>query len=392
MNINISRIADVSCRNQYHGYAASSCSQNHFRLIALLALIALVLITGKAIAQDADSTGISVTNTRTNSILPIVMYDSDTGLGLGVKSVFKNYYGHNESCDLLLFGSTKGEQNYAVGLSIPDIESRHGSIYKIAFDFKIEYDKLLESNYFGIGNNTIDNDFQFPLEFFKANMTISHAIHNYLIIGLGVNFYHYSVYNYDLDWHTITDATPGVGQTDLISISAIGRYDTRNSYVNPDRGFNAECTVEQAVKFIYRDWDFSKIAFEFSKYHKVLWRKHILAYRLWLQQIFRDVPYQELSKIGDGWTARGYKAGRFIDKSMALISVEYRFPIYNKLGGVVFFDNGRVWPGLDKFNFKDWHSNAGIGLRLYLENFVARLDLGHSSESTRVFFNFGQVF
>jgi hypothetical protein len=43
-------------------------------------------------------------------------------------------------------------------------------------------------------------------------------------------------------------------------------------------------------------------------------------------------------------------------------------------------------------NLNNWHSDYGAGLRLYLENFVTRLDIGHSSESTRIFLNFGHVF
>jgi len=392
MSINISRIANVICRNQYHGNAAFSCFQIHIKLIALLVVIAIVLIAGKAIATGDDSTGISATNIRTNSILPIVMYDSDIGFGFGVKSVFKNYCRHKESFDLLLFGSTKGEQNYVLCFNIPDSEIRHGTKYPVAVDVELEFDKLLKSNYFGIGNNPENNDFQFPRELTDIDLGLSHALNSQFIIGIGLRYAHYAAYGYDPNWGTITHITPGAGESDLTTASAFGRYDTRDSYINPTGGLKAELTFERAMPFLNNDWNFSKARFEFSEYLQMFYKKHILAYRLWFQQATGDAPYQELSKIGDGWTARGYKAGRFIDKSMALISAEYRFPLYKKLGGVAFFDTGRVWPGLDKFNFKNWHSDIGVGLRLYLENFVARLDIGHSSESTRIFFNFGQVF
>jgi outer membrane translocation and assembly module TamA len=77
---------------------------------------------------------------------------------------------------------------------------------------------------------------------------------------------------------------------------------------------------------------------------------------------------------------------------MALTSMEYRFPIYGKVGGVVFIDSGRVWPGLSEFSLLEWHHDWGLGLRYYLKNFVVRFDAGTSREGTRVFFNFGQVF
>jgi outer membrane protein insertion porin family len=140
------------------------------------------------------------------------------------------------------------------------------------------------------------------------------------------------------------------------------------------------------------DWSYTKGRMEFSIYRRLFHPKHILAFRLWAQHVQGEAPYLELSQIGDGWTARGYKAGRFLDNAMALTSVEYRFPIYRKLGGVLFADAGRVRPDIWKFNFRDWHCNVGWGLRYYLANFVTRFDMGISREGTRIFFNFGHVF
>jgi outer membrane protein insertion porin family len=103
-------------------------------------------------------------------------------------------------------------------------------------------------------------------------------------------------------------------------------------------------------------------------------------------------PYLELSRIGDSWTARGFKADRFLDRAMCLSSIEYRFGLHRKLGGVAFADAGRVWPALRGISLRGWHGDAGGGLRYYLETFVTRLDVGSGPEGTRVFLQFGQVF
>jgi outer membrane protein insertion porin family len=148
---------------------------------------------------------------------------------------------------------------------------------------------------------------------------------------------------------------------------------------------------EFASRFAGGDWDFKKYRLETSAYLSLL-QNHILAARLWAQHVSGAAPYLEMSKIGDSWTARGYKADRFLDKAMALASVEYRYPIYKKLGGVLFTDAGRVWPGMADFGLADWHANWGLGLRYYLADFVTRFDVGISREGTRISFQFGQVF
>ena len=147
----MSRIVKAKIAHSRDSYAAfTRCPYYH---IAIIGLAVILLLAGEnsVFALDQDSTENSETKNKSQSILPIVMYDSDIGLGLGVKGVFKNYGSHQESFDLLFFGSTKGEQNYALCFNIPDSEIRRGTKYPVAVDIALEFDKLLKSNYFGIG-------------------------------------------------------------------------------------------------------------------------------------------------------------------------------------------------------------------------------------------------
>jgi len=92
------------------------------------------------------------------NVFPFVIYNSDFGFGFGGKGIIKNIYSRDESFDLILFGSSKGEQWYAFTFSIPDFELRQGKLYPFSLDFKIEYNKPLNSNFFGFVNNSEDNE------------------------------------------------------------------------------------------------------------------------------------------------------------------------------------------------------------------------------------------
>ena len=328
---------------------------------------------------------------RSFSAFPILTYGSDVGFGLGGKGVLKNQFQRNESFDLILFGSTKGEQWYFLTFALPDVEIRQGKRYALAFDVKLEYDKILRSNFFGFGNDSRDNEWQFPKEFLKLELSLGHAFTAWVIGEAGFRFTHYSVYGFDPAWGTITAATPGAGESNVSAFSVRLRWDTRDSEINPQRGWRLLLAPELATRRLGSDWEFKKYRVESSAYFS-LRDRHILAGRLWLQQLSGVAPYAEWSKIGDSWTARGYKAERFLDRAAALTSVEYRYPLYKKLGGVWFVDAGHVWPGLEDFGFTDWHANWGLGGRYYLTNFVVRFDAGFSNEGTRIFFQFGQVF
>ncbi len=350
-------------------------------------LLFLILFTAfQSPAQDFQP------DSRTFDMFPFIMYDLDTGFGGGAKAVFRNYLKKQESFDFVVFASSKGEQWYAFQYSMPDDELRQGKRYTAAFNIKIEWDKFLKSNFFGIGNNSKDNEYQFPREFFKINPVISHTFLPTLVGELGYQFAYYVIYGYDPEWGTITHQTPGA-QANTVSLIYGGvRLDTRDSQIHPRRGVRIYFRNGFSRPFMGSDWTYTLYRLESSIYHSLFASRHVIAGRLWTQHIQGTAPYQELSMVGDGWTARGYKADRFLDQAMILTSLEYRFPVYRRLGGVLFADAGRVAPGFSSLRPENWHSNWGWGMRYYLTTFVVRFDMGISPEGLRVFFNFGQVF
>ena len=343
-------------------------------------------------AVPTDSlTGTSPQTKAKYNVFPIVMYDSDIGLGLGGKAMIKNRFKRQESLDFTIFASSKGEQWYVFQFSLPDGEWRLRKPYLLAWDFCLEWDKLLKSNFFGIGNNSHNNAFQFPREYFKIQFTLSHAFTPVWIGDVEYRFLHYSVYDYDLSWGTLSPDVPGA-QANNVGLGILRlRYDSRDSQIHPLQGMRWMVSVSRSTRWFGSQWEFQCYRMEWSIYRELL-LGHIIATRCWLQHIDGIAPYPELSKIGGSWTARGYKADRFLDNAMVLTTVEYRFLLVKNLGGVLFADAGRVMPHIRRLTFQHWHTNWGWGLRYYLTNFVVRFDMGISKEGSRIFFNFGQVF
>lgn len=320
------------------------------------------------------------------------MYDSDIGFGLGGKGLLKNHLKRDESFDLILFGSTKGEQWYVFTFSIPDFEIRQGTVYALAVDLKIEYDKILKSNFFGFGNDTEDNDWQFPKEMAKLDITLGRAFTEQIIAEVGLSFEHVSVYDFEDINPFLNPSIPGTGEHFIAYATIKGRWDTRDSQIHPRRGWTLGVNSDFASEALGSDHTFQRYRLEINRYFPVFVSGYILAVRGWVQHVEGTPPYYEQSAIGGGWTARGFKADRFLDRAMLLTSVEYRFPIRWRIGGVLFADAGRVYSGLQKASLRDWKANWGAGLRYYLQNFVVRFDVGISNEGERIFINFGHVF
>lgn len=325
------------------------------------------------------------------SFFPIAMYDSDIGFGFGGKGIIKNLLHRNESLDLILFGSTEGEIWCVSTVSFPDPGLRHRTRYPLAVDLKLEYDRILKSNFFGFGNATRDNDKQFPMKFIKAELTAGHGFTEHLIAEIGLRYNHCRVYEYEGN-PLMVPGVPGIDDHLTSYLTARFRWDTRDDNNHPRRGWNLGLSADFASRSLAGDYAFQRYRGEINHYLTLFNPGHILALRLWLQHIQGIAPYYEQSIIGGAATARGYKAQRFIDQAMSLASVEYRFIIFKRLGGVLFTDAGRVFPGLDDFDVSAWKLSYGGGLRYYVSGFVVRFDLGFSNEGMRIFFNFGHVF
>lgn len=79
-----------------------------------------------------------------------------------------------------------------------------------------------------------------------------------------------------------------------------------------------------------------------------------------------------------------YSSRPFGGNKMALLNVEYRFPITDMLRGLIFFDAGQAWDDnewpWDKFKPR---KSIGVGLRIDLLGALARLEYGYALDEAR---------
>ena len=59
-----------------------------------------------------------------------------------------------------------------------------------------------------------------------------------------------------------------------------------------------------------------------------------------------------------------------------LLNLELRLPIANKLGGVVFSDNGNVYRRVEVIELLNWRYNFGVGIRYETPIGPVRVDYG----------------
>ncbi len=336
------------------------------------------------------------------SVLPIAMYDTDTGLGYGAKAYVRNIFRANESLDLLFFHSTRGERWYKLEISLPDKEVRQRRKYFLAADLKFEYDKLFKARFFGIGPETsLDSQEIYTKLPIEAALALTHPFSRNLNAQLGLRG-KYTEYT-SLGESPLLDAAIaefGAERAYLNPFASV-RWDSRDSVVDPGRGFCYQQDLEMFNHFGFLPGivgpsgteSFFRHSATATWYTQLWYPKTVLALRaLGIYQNDEKGWIHSLVPLGGGWTLRGAPFERYLDNTAVCANAEIRFPLIWGLGGVVGFDIGQIADTPRELNKSNWVYNPVAGLRYKLSNFICRLDLGFGKDYLGIYFNFGHVY
>jgi outer membrane protein assembly factor BamA len=190
-------------------------------------------------------------------------------------------------------------------------------------------------------------------------------------------------------------------------------YDTRDFEPDPTKGYYFEIANEYSSKYIGSQYNFNKLFLQARAYHKLPFGKRtVLAGRFGVGNIFgSNAPFFEfqdqwspegsINSLGGKQSLRGYRANRFLARSLWFTNVELRYRIAEaKLGkqrfsfGVApFFDAGTVRDVWRNLNFKNIRYSYGLGARIaWNQSTIISFDYGISKEDKLFYIGIGQAF
>ncbi len=332
------------------------------------------------------------------SAFPILMYDQDIGFGYGGKVKAVNLFRRDESLDLVLFNSTEGESWGLFTFAIPDFEIRQGRVYGLSFDLRAEYDRYRSYGFYGTGERSSEADLS-PSATEKTTLqaTLGRGLSRRFVVEVSAAVRRMKTYDVE-EGTRFAGLLRSEGDRTYPILTAAVRFDTSDSQIHPRRGVRALFQGDYAAgKKGPGGARFVRFTADLRSYLRVFGERDVFAARLLAQGVSGpEIPLWELSTLGGGSTQsamRGFALNRFMDRAKLLACVEYRFPIWKRIGGNLFGEAGAVGPGRREiFPPGRLEADAGWGLRYYLANFVVRFDMGFSRDGAGVYFNFGHLF
>lgn len=177
------------------------------------------------------------------------------------------------------------------------------------------------------------------------------------------------------------------------SATLIVNWDTRDVLFYPTRGSAVWLNVGRALGVPGATHQFTRVQLDARRYQS-LGAGHVFAVQGLGVVTSGNVPVDNLPALGGASLLRGYFAGRFRDKSAAVLQGEYRTPMWRRVGAVAFAGAGTVAPSVDDLRLDDARAAWGLGLRLSLndDRLNLRVDRGFGSGSRGIYITAGEAF
>jgi outer membrane protein assembly complex protein YaeT len=187
------------------------------------------------------------------------------------------------------------------------------------------------------------------------------------------------------------DPRDGVDEGTLSAVAFDVGRNTTDNLLDSRTGWALNGHFEQAGSFLWGTYDYRLVSAE-ARHYLPIGRQFVVANRLRgatidpAEEDPANVPFRKRFFIGGASSIRGWgrlevsplsgfglPIGGF---SMIDGSTEARFPVWGKLGGVLFLDYGNVWAEAWDFDFRDLRYAVGPGLRYATPIGPVRFDVG----------------
>jgi hypothetical protein len=162
------------------------------------------------------------------------------------------------------------------------------------------------------------------------------------------------------------------GPYNNVGLSVDLLWESRDNPVNATHGYYATATYRAFPRWLGSSYDWQSLYVDGRAYFG-LPRPNVLALWAYGWFSFGNTPYLNLPSIGsdpDARSGRGYIEGRHVGKSVLYAEAEYRFQIWDFVGGVVGVNvhsaSQAQVPGEPKNapRFQYWYPAATVGLRV----------------------------
>jgi len=333
-------------------------------------------------------------------IFPILQFGGGDGFGGGLAFRAKDMFGsgYNLTLDYTIFSDL--DQRAGLRISSPTYYLADRPFH---YRFQARFRDKTDARFYGLGADSLEeNRSEYAYDRVRAGLEFDYEPLPGLTISSPFQILtDRATPDEDLDHPSVEQTFPLnqlVALNERVTFAIFGlqvAHDTRDAEINATRG---GYRMVRFLRFQGLDsgrFNFNEIELDVRHYFKLWTPEHILALRNnWVFQQATGaggVPFNLRAELDVNSPLRGFPTGRFRDAASVLFNFEYRYPIWDHLQGTLFVDTGKVFNGIEGFNFNDWRYSVGGGLRIFFKDFfIFRAQVGYGGEGAVFVFKVGE--
>ena len=325
--------------------------------------------------------------------LPVVFFLPETGLGYGGIGIgtfrFKGESAASRPSTVQLAVTLTSKNQFLLFAPF----ELYSDSEKWRFIGELGYYKFIY-NFFGKGIASNQDDLEiYEVKFPRVRLKVLREVLPNISVGLAYEFDNYSRPAFEEGGILASEAFEGTDGGTISNLGVTAFYDSRDNIFFPTKGFFVQANAFSTINFLGASFSYNKWSLDSSYYQKIKGRK-ILAANLFLANNGSGAPFFDLNYVGSK-RSRGFDDRRFLDNAELSFALEYRFPIYKRVEGVVFGSTGTVAPDIGSVFSSAYKNAAGGGLRYTInkkEGTRIRVDYGITNEGGNFYFTINEAF
>ena len=341
----------------------------------------------------------------TFAVVPGPFYNPSLGLGLNVIPMMMFHPSKRDTVSppsLVLLNGL-----YAIKPPFEDAGSRQSGVISAATRLYLDEDRWrivglaayvnLFQEFYGVGGtaNYSDPQFNYRLEQIAAIAQVyRQVIWKGFYVGALVGLIAFHTKTKDPEDEATLEAI-GSGPDWRVqpNVGVLSQYDSRDNKYYPTRGINFNLRVNGSFK---SEEQYLLMAPGFNQYFSLLDKARlVLAYRVFGQFGFGNLPMAAYARYGMRGTTLGYETGEYMDKKMAGVEAELRWLAWKRLGFEGGGGIGKVFSEFSQFGDQPWLPGVW-GSSTYKimakQDIRARMTLAYGKSGVMFYFAVGQNF
>ena len=252
------------------------------------------------------------------------------------------------------------------------------------------------TKFFGVGNATSDDQEEnYTPNSRRFNLELLKRVGSFLNLGIEFRYEWTKIAKTEVDGALTRGDIPGSRGGTTSGLGALMTWDSRNNIF-----FATSGNFHQFAATLYdsawgSDFSYNRFNIDLRKYISIS-ASHSLAFQTLAVFKAGNPPFRQMAILGGPEMMRGYYEGRYRDRNMVGLQVEYRIlPLIWKLGVVAFLGFGDVAHKISDFDLANFKHSMGFGLRYSFRKNVGlnlRLDFGFGKGSSGVYISASEAF